>query len=66
MLQIRKAVAEVNAVLLQEGMDLRASVIPKQPPQLSHRKLAFAVCLESNRLQRSVFEIMPGSGQEAR
>jgi len=65
MLKIYNAVAEVNAMLLQKGVDLGASVITKQVPQLTRGEHVFAIGFQSDGLQGGALEAMPGSGQES-
>jgi hypothetical protein len=43
MLQIRRPVAHVDAMLLEESMDLSSGVIPEQASQLCSRELIFTV-----------------------
>lgn len=66
MLEILKTIPQVNPVLLEESMYLRTSVVPKQPPQLRHRKLAFTVGFECNGFQGSALGVMPRSIQKIR
>jgi hypothetical protein len=61
-IQVLKIVSEVNTVLFQESMNLRAGVMPKQLPQLRHGELVFAISFESNSFQGGAFQAMPGTG----
>ena len=51
MLQIRKIVVRINAVVLEESMDLHPGVVAQQTPQLTDGELAFTISFEGNGFQ---------------
>ena len=60
--QIFESVFKLDAMLLEEAINLHAGLVAEQPPELGGGKLAFAVSFEGDGFQSSAGRVPPRSG----